>query len=448
MCGDGANDGAALKRAHIGVSLSESEASIAAPFTHGKPNISCIPKILSEGRGALATCFQLFRYMALYSMIQFSCCILLYFEGANLGNYQFLNQDMFLVFPIVVLMGETLAAPKLTKKRPSGNLLSLTNLLSVAIHIAICVSIQVRVFLECAEQPGYAKLRNDNFGANAIEVTTLYYLSNLQYILCAVVFSAGSAWKKPARANKLFFGWLIFATMFSLFLLFGTSSAVGLEPHRVWKHFFLTSDDVDVTTAWRLKIFGYFILNAILSMLFEFEALPHVKSLIGKLKNRHYTNTVYGKGGLPEDGCKKYHIIRRKFEDKWFVEPKPFTGKSPAYNNNASNDSGNNDTSSFSSNAATPPFHSVISPPSPPSSSSPNSSSSSSSSRALYGSTTASEAGSRVTASSSSSPSSSSSSSSSSNGGIMSRVWNMLGRSSTGTGSSTEETQPLLPHKV
>ncbi len=33
FCGDGANDCAALKSAGIGVSLSEAEASIAAPFT-------------------------------------------------------------------------------------------------------------------------------------------------------------------------------------------------------------------------------------------------------------------------------------------------------------------------------------------------------------------------------------------------------------------------------
>ncbi len=57
MCGDGANDCVALKTADIGVSLSEAEASIAAPFTSQIQDISCILIILKEGRCALTTSF-------------------------------------------------------------------------------------------------------------------------------------------------------------------------------------------------------------------------------------------------------------------------------------------------------------------------------------------------------------------------------------------------------
>ena len=57
MCGDGANDCGALKTADVGISLSEAEASIAAPFTSAVQNIECVVTLLREGRASMATSF-------------------------------------------------------------------------------------------------------------------------------------------------------------------------------------------------------------------------------------------------------------------------------------------------------------------------------------------------------------------------------------------------------
>lgn len=63
FCGDGANDCGALKAADVGLSLSEAEASVAAPFTSQTPDISCMIEVIREGRAALVTSFSCFKYM-------------------------------------------------------------------------------------------------------------------------------------------------------------------------------------------------------------------------------------------------------------------------------------------------------------------------------------------------------------------------------------------------
>nr|XP_036583087.1 p-type ATPase [Colletotrichum truncatum]KAF6791983.1 p-type ATPase [Colletotrichum truncatum] len=88
FCGDGANDCGALKAADVGISLSEAEASVAAPFTSRVFDIGCVPTVIREGRAALVTSFSCFKYMSLYSAIQFTSVSFLYATASNLGDFQ------------------------------------------------------------------------------------------------------------------------------------------------------------------------------------------------------------------------------------------------------------------------------------------------------------------------------------------------------------------------
>ena len=155
MCGDGANDCIALKTANIGVSLSEAEASLAAPFLSKVTDISCIDILLRfiflyksslwvrEGRAALTTSFQCFKYMALYSVIQSATVTSLYKQGSNLTQRQFLFIDLIFIIPLAVTMSYTKAYHKISKMRPTSSLVSIPVLASVLGQVAIQVIMQV-----------------------------------------------------------------------------------------------------------------------------------------------------------------------------------------------------------------------------------------------------------------------------------------------------------------
>lgn len=142
FCGDGANDCGALKAADVGISLSEAEASVAAPFTSRVFDISCVPQVIREGRAALVTSFSCFKYMSLYSAIQFASVSFLYVSASNLGDFQYLYIDLFLILPIAIFMGWSKPFPRLSKKRPTASLVSRKVLTPLLGQIVICVLIQ------------------------------------------------------------------------------------------------------------------------------------------------------------------------------------------------------------------------------------------------------------------------------------------------------------------
>jgi cation-transporting ATPase 13A2 len=143
MCGDGANDCGALRAADVGVSLSLEEASIAAHFTSSIPDISCIIKVLREGKASLVTSIQCFKYMMLYSLIQFYAVTLLNIFNSYLADNQFLICDLFIIFPIAIFLARTGAYEKLTYHIPTGALISVPIVSSIIMQGVIQFLCQV-----------------------------------------------------------------------------------------------------------------------------------------------------------------------------------------------------------------------------------------------------------------------------------------------------------------
>ncbi|KAK9462203.1 uncharacterized protein V1516DRAFT_711632 [Lipomyces oligophaga] len=206
FCGDGANDCGALKAADVGISLSEAEASVAAPFTSRVFEITCVPDVIREGRASLVTSFSCFKYMSLYSAIQFVTVGILYESGTNLGDFQFLLIDMFLILPIAVFMGWARPYPKLSRKRPTANLVSIKILVKLVGQIIICGGFQFIVWTFVKREPWYEPpvTGSDDNHVQSSDNTSLFLASCFQYIFVAVILSVGPPYREPMSQNKPF----------------------------------------------------------------------------------------------------------------------------------------------------------------------------------------------------------------------------------------------------
>jgi len=267
MCGDGANDCGALKAAHVGVSLSEAEASIAAPFTSKNPSISCILKLLREGRAALTTSLECFKFMALYSMIQTFTVILLYTIGSNLGDQQYLYIDMLIILPLAVFMSHTGAYHRLVQRRPICALISVPVLTSLVGQIAISFCFQLFVWIDLHDQkwhtPLVRVLEDTDKNILCTETTVMFTFSSFQYIIVALAFSFGKPFRKEVYTNFWYSLSFITLTCTSLWLLLYPEPIAGFMKMRV-------GPPSGFPMHYRLKLLVAVFLNFVASIAFEY----------------------------------------------------------------------------------------------------------------------------------------------------------------------------------
>lgn len=286
FCGDGANDCGALKAADVGISLSEAEASVAAPFTSQIFDISCVLDVIKEGRASLVTSFACFQYMSLYSAIQFITVTILYCRGSNLGDFQFLYIDLLLIVPIAVCMSWSKPYDKISRKRPSANLVSPKILIPLVVSIVVCLFFQLVPWLFVQNTTWYVKpVIGGDDSVESSENTILFFVSNFQYILTAVILSIGPPYRQPMSENKEFVADIIFSTILSAILMF-------IKPESFWgKLFQLTK----TSKSFKLFILLWALINYFCQLYFPSSVKKYFKK---KKSSKRYKNVLKGQNDL------------------------------------------------------------------------------------------------------------------------------------------------------
>nr|XP_057929208.1 polyamine-transporting ATPase 13A3-like [Doryrhamphus excisus] len=229
MCGDGANDCGALKKAHTGIALSELEASVASPFTSSIPNISCVTNLIREGRAALVTSFCVFKFIALNSIILTFGMILLYSVFSSYGSLQFLCIDTAIGLFLPFTMSLNPAWKKLMRRTPPTSLKSGPVVFSVLSQILNCLLFQLLAFFLVRQQSWYTTLEKatchetsavvelEDVYVKTFENASLFFVTSFQGMIVGVVYSKGKPFREPSYKNWPFM--LTCAVLYVFFLV-------------------------------------------------------------------------------------------------------------------------------------------------------------------------------------------------------------------------------------
>ncbi|KAJ3204180.1 hypothetical protein HDU67_009736, partial [Dinochytrium kinnereticum] len=246
----GANDTGALKAAHVGLALSDSEASIVAPFTSVKRKVSDVIHLIAEGRCALDTSFIAFKYMFMYPIVQLAMVATLNQMGSGLSNNQFLFDDMAIVLVLAILMLRAGSSLKLGPSRPTDNLFSPMVMSSILGHVLISVGFFIANVASLYDQPWFCPIwraksgvddetwlplnasapfnvsypcyldlvytsidpAEDVTGSNLVttyENTAIWLFTHFQFAILALVFCLASPHRRPAWTNLWFTAYLL-----------------------------------------------------------------------------------------------------------------------------------------------------------------------------------------------------------------------------------------------
>ena len=244
MCGDGANDCSALRTAHVSVSLSEGEASIAGHFNSRINDVSCVFELLIEGKCSLSTSMCTFKFMMLYSIIQFFCLILMMVYNTYLNDYQFFFIDILLVFPLEFFLAIQKPSSELTYHYVNSNLFSFPILTSVITHSIIELAFQLGSFYILRHYfpwNHHCGFDEDDWPNSCHANTILFLISLYQFFAIALSFIVTKPFKKELYTN---WPYLIYLAVFYFYFIWLTVNCDSVS-RTIFGIYYYEIEDVD-----------------------------------------------------------------------------------------------------------------------------------------------------------------------------------------------------------
>eukprot|EP01128_Nolandella_sp_AFSM9_P011830 TRINITY_DN8745_c0_g1_i1.p1 TRINITY_DN8745_c0_g1~~TRINITY_DN8745_c0_g1_i1.p1 ORF type:complete len:1205 (+),score=292.26 TRINITY_DN8745_c0_g1_i1:68-3616(+) len=177
------------------------DASIASPFTSKSSSILSVAKIIRQGRCTLVTTYQMFRILALTSLINAYGMSVLNLAGIKLGDTQMTITGMLIAFCFLFV---TRASPveQLSKKRPLPKLFTPYMFLSVigqfVVHISALIYL---VSLAEGYREGPQPTPDDEFEPNLVNSVVFLIMTAMQVVTFFVNYE-GRPFMQSMKENK------------------------------------------------------------------------------------------------------------------------------------------------------------------------------------------------------------------------------------------------------
>ena len=235
MVGSSSSEYGSLSKSDAGILLSDSDNVCAfSAFTCSSKDLSAIKLIIAEGRGALVTSYECFKWMAISSIIQLTTTTLLYYNNLWMNKEQYLFLDGFLILTLAYTMSWSKSSQHVTSDMPQSSLLSIPVLASVAGQMAIQMVAQIVIFLIIIDEPNSCNQRQV-VGEDCIEITVnytycislgMFMFANVQYLVTSHSYTRGDKFREPVYKNVWFMINVLVGYVYSYFVILASEDNI------------------------------------------------------------------------------------------------------------------------------------------------------------------------------------------------------------------------------